>query len=292
MTFRTFVSGHSKGGRSTLSRGPIVANTVVVTCVLLSSFIRTQGVNTAGLDLERDASEHVFIADADQRGLDITRDIAIELWVKLESDVPINDSYAFVSKADPFSDYSFVFSVENDQFAGQYLDFRYSGDGTSDSATTQRRSVALVAGQWHHLGISASVSNQVVTFFVDGTELPADTIIGNGSSSIFDGSAPFRIGAGNGGQAPFDGLIDDVRIFRRQRTAAQVSAELNDEISPTTPGLVGYWKFNGSFFDEAGRNDLSFPRFVSDVPFPVPRAVRTTGQPNKRLHLTSGTKRQ
>lgn len=259
--------------RSTMNQGKTVRQLLVALWVI-GAFLAapyeaiTASSNSAALHLDRGAGEYVFIADADQRGLDITRDITIELWVKLESEVPINDSFAFVSKADSPSNYSYIFSVENDAVAGEYLDFRYSSDGTSESATTHRKSITLVPGQWYHLAVTADVSARLVSFFVDGIEFATDTIIADGSSSIFRGTATFRIGAGNGGQGLFDGLIDEVRIFNKRRTTEKIATDFNIEIAPSTAGLVGYWKFNGSFLDETShRNDLSIHKFSVDVPF-------------------------
>ncbi len=47
-----------------------------------------------------------------------------------------------------------------------------------------------------------------------------------------------------GGSIPFDGVIDEVRVWNYARTAAEISANMNNELCSIPSGLVAYYKFN------------------------------------------------
>ncbi|MCW3102409.1 MAG: hypothetical protein JWO09_849 [Bacteroidetes bacterium] len=76
----------------------------------------------------------------------------------------------------------------------------------------------------------------------------------------------------------FTGYIDEVRIWNVARTQAQISANMLNLPSPTTqPGLLGYWKFDGSLTNLQGNTAfdgvaMGAPLF-QQVPLPYPSAL-------------------
>ncbi len=56
---------------------------------------------------------------------------------------------------------------------------------------------------------------------------------------------------------PFQGKIDDVRIWNTARTQAQIQADMNTQLTGNEAGLVGYWNFNegtGTIANDATAN--------------------------------------
>jgi gliding motility-associated-like protein len=76
----------------------------------------------------------------------------------------------------------------------------------------------------------------------------------------------------------FTGYIDEVRIWNVARTQAQISANMINLPSPTTqPGLLGYWKFDGSFTNMQGNPAfdgvaMGAPQF-QQIPLPYPSSL-------------------
>jgi gliding motility-associated-like protein len=76
----------------------------------------------------------------------------------------------------------------------------------------------------------------------------------------------------------FTGYIDEVRIWNVARTQAQISANMINLPSPTTqPGLLGYWKFDGSLTNMQGNaafNGVAMgaPQF-QQIPLPYPSTL-------------------
>ncbi|MBI2439308.1 MAG: hypothetical protein HYV45_01755 [Candidatus Moranbacteria bacterium] len=111
-------------------------------------------------------------------------------------------------------------------------------------------------GLWHHV-VATAEKGQAMKIYVDGVldGTAAETTIGNIDSSMY-----FSIGAlttdGSNYYHPFDGSIDDVRIYNKALSQAEVAnlyrqggvgkttinVSQNDKL---TSGLIGFWSFNG-----------------------------------------------
>ena len=80
----------------------------------------------------------------------------------------------------------------------------------------------------------------------------------------------------SGQSQPYDGLIDEVRIWNIARTEAQVAADYQKELSGSETGLIAYWKFNegtGTNVNDETSSGLDLtlvntPVWSTDVPFP------------------------
>ena len=99
-------------------------------------------------------------------------------------------------------------------------------------------------GTWHHAaGTLGAVAGQSV--YVDGALVGQDLAR---TASTFTQDNAFAIGRGHTGFLSavnyYHGRIDEVRVWRVERTGAQIAASRNQNISGATTGLQGYWKFD------------------------------------------------
>ena len=105
---------------------------------------------------------------------------------------------------------------------------------------------------WLHLSWSYNPANADKTkrleFTVNGDVLPTefdaakytktgDKLVGNTGYVLLGASQNF-------GNAGWDGVMDEVRIWTVYRTPAEVKANMNVIVKPTTPGLLAYYQFN------------------------------------------------
>lgn len=239
--------------------------------------LRNSIPNSHSLDLEKDSSQYASIADASQTGLDITGNLSWECWIKPES-LPAASGYmALVGKDNGSTQRSWQTYIYNN--AGTYELHTIISDnaGHYDDYGVP---INLVAGLATHLAGTITPGNASATtfeFFQNGISKGNGTsAISNNISAIANTSAAFSIGARADGSLPYDGLIDEVRIWDDIRTATEIHDNIFNDVTGQS-NLQGYWKLNNNYLDAtANNNDLTAsgsPVFSEDVSFPEYRAL-------------------
>jgi len=216
---------------------------------------------THSLDLEASSSQYASITDASQTGLDITGDMTLEAWVKLESG-GFNRVIAGKWNSDT-NNRSYLLTVNT----SNALEFKVSNDGLEPSAPTASTQ-ALTVGVFQHISVSYTAGT--ATYYINGKAAGTTST----DSSIFNSNASFVVGVFEAtGTLSFDGLIKDVRVFNDVRTQAEIVADAHTE-NVTDANLQGEWNFNNAYTDSSGNsNDLTAtnsPVFVTTIPWTAP----------------------
>ncbi len=230
-------------------------------------------MNTHSLDLELSSSQYAHHADAAE--FDITGDISIEAWIKLEQLPSTAGSiFSIVNKYDSVSgsyrSYLFVIGTD-DKLAftfAQALDGSANTTGTCDTAFG-----AGDVGVWRHVAVTVDVSASTFTFYIDGVAKNT-TYTAQLGTSIVNSTAPFMVGARTNTVNPegfFDGLIDEVRLWSDIRTIEEIVANWKTELVGNEANLSAYYKFNNDANDgTASGNNLTLvgtPVYSTSVPF-------------------------
>jgi hypothetical protein len=126
---------------------------------------------------------------------------------------------------------------------------------------------------WHHWACTFDSSSRNRRIYRDGVLVASDT-----SAQDYLGIGPVTIAYANWLPAWFGGSLDDVRIWYGVRSAAQIAAGLNSELSGTEPGLLANWKFDegsgGMTADATGNgNTGTLSNSPAWLPAGVPSAV-------------------
>lgn len=134
----------------------------------------------------------------------------------------------------------------HDLAIGIYSDDRAFGylRESNTTANVYIMSTTLPAGRVH---LALTRSDGIVTLYLNGVA-QASTEVGYDVSS----TGPLRIGAnrpeisdGDGSPVfPFQGLIDEVRIWNRARSAAEISEGVDEGVDRRSSGLVAYYTFD------------------------------------------------
>ena len=134
---------------------------------------------------------------------------------------------------------------------------------------------------WHH--VSVALAPTLVTVCVDGLPVATSPTL-TGFAPV--ASPPTLLGAATGG---FSGTIDEVRLWSRARTVAEVRADLQLRLSGLEEGLAGYWRLDegvgDTVYDQAGpaTGSLDGPVWVtSDAPVGQSPGMRPLGVENGR----------
>lgn len=228
---------------------PALITVALIATFFISPFV--QAFNTHSIDLERSSSQNLSISDGSQTGLDITGDMTVEAWVKLES-FGSGEFHAVVAKDDGQPERSYAFSLLN--ASGTHKACMYnSSDGTNTNTTSNLcvDTGTLSIGTWYHVAWVFDSSGGEVEVFLDGVSKGS---VNGLNTSNYNSSANFTIGT-MGGSSYFDGLIDDVRIWDLQRTSTEIGDDKGRELNGNETGLVGYWKLNNSLDDASSNNN-------------------------------------
>ena len=105
-------------------------------------------------------------------------------------------------------------------------------------------STLIPIGEWTHVAIAYDGSGSTPRLYVNGALESATSLFSTGAFETTGGN--WRIGTGSGIDSlrePFDGAIDEVKVWDHGRTAAQIQLDMIAE-SCSDPGLVAYYDFN------------------------------------------------
>ncbi len=111
-----------------------------------------------------------------------------------------------------------------------------------------------LVGQWTHIAMTYDGVNSAIYF----NGIPVATGINSQQSIVNTGLNLFIGNISNGANAYFIGSIDEVRIWNRERTQAEIQSTMNSTLgsiyyNSADSGLVGYWQFeeviNDSVYD-------------------------------------------
>lgn len=133
----------------------------------------------------------------------------------------------------------------------------------------------LPADTWSHVAVTYSTGTLLI--YVNGM-LVGDSQSAAMSTSLND----YFVGKGLDATAPFNGAIDELRIWNVARTQTQLQQSRSTSLVGSEPNLVGYWDFDEGSGDDihdrtSGANtgrlgasvgiDSSNPAWSSDKPF-------------------------
>ena len=163
--------------------------------------------------------------------LEITGPMTVLLWVK---PIAADTNCLFVCKAANWDDGQMAYILDLvSSPTGLHPRFAVSSDGSASGSKVVVSPDALTTGQWHL--IAGVYSGASIVIYVDG-KFKAGLAYNGG---IYAGEDPLCIGGG--WDAPWNGALDEVRIFNVALTAAQILAEFQGGASPLNAGLSRYF---------------------------------------------------
>jgi RHS repeat-associated protein len=130
---------------------------------------------------------------------------------------------------------------------GEYEVARF-GDGTIQWAfansnpgwTWINTGYVAPTNQWTHLTVT--YNQGIIKTYANGSLV--HTYNGSGAIGNAYSYNDFRIGGRQHAPQFFQGSIDEVRIWNKARTQAEIQADMNHLLTGTESGLIGYWQFS------------------------------------------------
>lgn len=199
------------------------------------------------------STQRVTVSHDSSLTVDLSDGFSIELWVRNASN---NDQNAtFVAKRETsgnLEQYAFGITGNDSQFVGvgKNVAMLLRADGTNERG-------AYVAGgslgdtRWHHVVGVYDNSLDEIKIYVDGSEesVTADHTSGSSGFTI-DNTNQLTIANDNGSNY-FDGELDEIAIYHRTLSAAEILEHYNARLSAYAALIQGdspwlYWRVNES----------------------------------------------
>ena len=104
----------------------------------------------------------------------------------------------------------------------------------------------LPVNKWTHIAVVYDPANAFAKMYINGTEV---TLVKNGpgtmGAALQNTTNQFNIGRRQYmGSYYFKGNIEEFRIWNKVRTQTEIAANIYNELTPQTEGLLAYYKFN------------------------------------------------
>ncbi|MCD4694381.1 LamG domain-containing protein [bacterium] len=225
----------------------------IITALFILFLLNMPLLALADINLEASNSQYLYINDSNQTGLDITGDATFEGWINFES---IRSTNAICGKYDSAGAEERSYRFDYKGITNNKLYFLLSSDGTLQNYSAAVVEWSPSVGTSYHVAVTFNASTREVKFYVDGSQQGATQFVTK--DSIYNGAANFELGSWQNGTNPFDGRIDDFRVWNVVRTEAQINDNKDVELTGSETGLVGYWKLANSLLDETSyNNDLT-----------------------------------
>jgi beta-lactam-binding protein with PASTA domain/CubicO group peptidase (beta-lactamase class C family) len=205
--------------------------------------------------------------------VDVAAQITLEAWIRPAS-IPANRKKDHVVSKGPEYELTVSAGARDCDFGSGHVQWRATIGGVSQ----QICGGLLAADAWQH--VAGTYDGAEFRLYVNGLEVAMvarSGILGTNDESLTIGNSPLS-------NRSFDGAIDEVRVWDRALSPAELLANMNVELAGSEPGLVAYYRFNeaaGQFAFDATANawhailgqtadpEGSDPSWVSTGPPPV-----------------------
>ena len=161
---------------------------------------------------------------------------SLECWVKANS---FKTGSPFISSIIGIEDGSNVAEVRlgDAGISADRLQFVANLGGATRKLTANS---VLTAGTWYHIAATydGAAGGAMMKLYINGV---LDASLTAGGNAIASGN--FSIARNYASSRCLDGSIDEVRVWKRTLTAAEILANRCD-VPPTSTSLEAYWKFN------------------------------------------------
>ncbi|QQR78675.1 MAG: LamG domain-containing protein [Candidatus Moraniibacteriota bacterium] len=186
-------------------------------------------------------NEYLSVTDPASGVLDFADSTNFALTGWFNRDTFAADHTVIAKKNDQTTNQGYVVWVDNNGSTDTLI-FEAS-DGTDTYQVPSK--TQFNATGWHHFAVNWN-DTAGVSLYIDGhldTGTPTGTFA---NVNVLSNALAFRVGAESDAGVPFDGKLDEIRVYRRALSAGEVSL-LYLETHPDDPNtnLVGYWTFDG-----------------------------------------------
>ncbi len=181
-------------------------------------------------------NDYMQVADHDDLDIDPGKSFTFTLWVRAEAPA----SYDFIFDKRAGSDGAGYEGFINTAGTGQYKLILENSSG-NDKLGSDYSPIAALDGDWHHIAFVVDRSAETVSLYTDGKLVSSMSHSSIGTADFSNASDLF-IGSGRGAYF-MEGDIDEIRIFSKAMTAAELLVDMETSLTGREAGLLAAWNF-------------------------------------------------
>lgn len=119
-------------------------------------------------------------------------------------------------------------------------------NGIDPALKIHRLRTVLATGQWVHLSYVADTASNTLAIYLNGVRQPADVVNGKDGnfSEMAISNTTLTVGKDRENNIALIGQADEVRIWNRALTSAEITANWNRAVVAGENGLLAGWPFN------------------------------------------------
>lgn len=192
------------------------------------------GIIDLGADFELSSSEFLSIADASQTGLDLTSDYTISFWYKFESLPAEDDQHVLLCKGGQGAGTPGSYGVGTLHVSGGQKSFRFWNRNTT-TLDIHDFNYSILTATWYNIIARFGDSGKTYDLAVNGVDQTQQT----GTLASSNGTGAFALNSVGAGGAYSDGIMDEVGIWSRRITDAEIDELYNGGAGLTYPFTGG-----------------------------------------------------
>ncbi|HEY7600478.1 MAG TPA: LamG domain-containing protein, partial [Candidatus Limnocylindrales bacterium] len=172
---------------------------------------------------------------AHDAAIDLTQNTTLELWFRADR---LSQTWTpLLSKGNASGSDTYSLWLNSGGYV--HVEGNYSTGGGFSLASAAG---SVRAGEWRHVAAVLDRSGSALRLYLDGVQVASTTLSATAGLSVADA---LRIGHSvQGGWNLLEGAIDEVRLWNRARSAAEIAGAKDAELAGTEEGLVLYLKGN------------------------------------------------
>lgn len=209
--------------------------------------------NTHALDCELSNSD-ILRRGSDDAVLRFTNKFTAEMWLDLESAPGAGLTRGIVAKSSNADRGWRIYYYNN----SGTMEVRVQVADDNTNWTEVKWATTLTLSTWKHLAITCDLTKALASAFncyINAVSLGASTTVSDDTVTSIRASTvvAHAMGLNTTGWGSYqDGIIDELRLWNVERTAAQILASYQYSFSTTQTGLVAAWCFDNVYTDYSG----------------------------------------
>ena len=169
---------------------------------------------------------------------------SIGAWIRPDTDGENNEgSILNKNQAPPFAGNGWFLRVDNESASTVKVTFSHAYNTTAGVWTTTG---TIPTTTWSRVDVNfnSSMPNTPPVILINGSSVAVTTSTAPVGALGDDSVNDLLIGDVDDSDRAFDGGIDDVSLWNRERSLTEIAETYQFELAGTEDGLVGYWKMN------------------------------------------------